>query len=403
MVWKARQIDGNNVLSVYHNVSYFARQMREDPRPVLIEARTFRIRGHEEASGTDYVPPELIKSWQRRDPVMQYALWLEQEGFLDKSAQESVRARVSADIEEAVSEAFDAPLPQADTQQELADVYASPTEPSSLALPAVPTLRKQRFIDVIRDTLKEEMELNEKIILMGQDIGAYGGVFKATEGLIEAFGSKRVRNTPLCESAVLGAALGLAIRGFRPVVEMQFADFVSCGFNQIVNNLAKTHYRWAQAVPVLIRMPTGAGLGAGPFHSQSTEAWFFHTPGLKLLYPSSVWEARGLLSAALRDPNPCLFFEHKALYRSLSEEVPTDLYTVDIGKAKLVTQRHRSHHYYLRHGRTLGSRSDSSLWTRNRAYRSSYATPLGQRNCGSFCSKNPSRTHPSTRLVIQEV
>ena len=331
---EARAIDGNNVLSVYHNVRYFADQIRAAPRPVLLEARTFRVRGHEEASGTKYVPDELIKHWEQRDPLGQYMLWLEHEGFLDRGAQDEIDDKVKEAIEEAVQEAFAAPLPEADTMRELSDVYA-PADASTIpALPSRPTLHSQRFIDAIRLTLEEEMRANDQIILMGQDIGSYGGVFKATEGLIEVFGAERVRNTPLCESAVLGAALGLAIRGFRPVVEMQFADFVSCGFNQIVNNFAKTYYRWAQPVGVVVRMPTGAGLGGGPFHSQSTEAWFMHTPGLKVLYPSSVWDARGLLSAALREPNPCLFFEHKALYRSLSEEIPTERYITEIGKAK---------------------------------------------------------------------
>ena len=333
---EARQIDGNNVLSVYHNLRYFADQIRVEPRPVLLEARTFRVRGHEEASGTKYVPDELIRYWEQRDPIAQYALWLELEGFLDRSSQGEVADRVGDAIEEAVRSAFAAPLPEAHAARECRDVYAPIDASRSLSLPAHPTLGSMRFIDAIRLTLEEEMREHEDIILMGQDIGAYGGVFKATEGLIEAFGGDRVRNTPLCESAVLGAALGLAIRGYRPVVEMQFADFVSCGFNQIVNNLAKTHYRWGQSVGVVVRMPTGAGLGAGPFHSQSTEAWFTHTPGLKVVYPSSVWDARGLLSAALREPNPCLFFEHKGLYRSLREEVPIERYTTEIGVANLV-------------------------------------------------------------------
>ena len=333
---EARQIDGNNVLTVYHNVSYFAQQIRSDPRPVLIEAMTFRIRGHEEASGTSYVPETLTEAWAQRDPIAQYTYWLEEEGFLDNNYKKKLRQGVENEIEEALQRAFSSPLPVADEQVERADVYAPSS--SSDRLPSKPELKPSRLIDAIRTGLQQAMSQNEKIILMGQDIATYGGVFKATEGLLEQFGSDRVRNTPLCESAVLGAALGLSIRGFRPVVEMQFADFVSCGFNQIVNNLAKTHYRWGQSAPVLVRMPTGAGLGAGPFHSQSTEAWFFHTPGLKILYPSSVWDAKGLLLAALEEPNPCLFYEHKALYRSLSEDIPTSPYTIEIGKAKCVRQ-----------------------------------------------------------------
>ena len=327
---EARKVDGNNVLSVYHNVRYFVGRMREQPQPVLIEATTFRMRGHEEASGTAYVPEEQLAHWARRDPLAQYTLWLEKEGFLSDLEKETVEEQVSRKISAAIEEAFAEELPVANKTTEYSDVYAlgtpSPIRPSGKK-------EKLRFVDAVRTALGQAMESDEKILLMGQDIATYGGVFKATEGLLERFGRERVRNTPLCESAVIGAALGLAIEGMRPVVEMQFADFVSCGFNQVVNNLAKTHYRWGQPVGILLRLPTGAGLGAGPFHSQSTEAWFFHTPGLKILYPSTVYDAKGLLLAALREPNPCLFFEHKALYRSISEEIPTAPYTVEIGTA----------------------------------------------------------------------
>ena len=331
---EARKIDGNNVLSVYHNVKYFAKKIREKPKPVLIEATTFRIRGHEEASGTSYVPKSLLTYWEKRDPVSQYELWLEQEGFINDLEKESIETRISNQIETAIEKAFVEELPVADEVAEHSDVYAVRETP--LLQPSSTKKEKLRFVDAIRTALLQGMEIDKKVLLMGQDIATYGGVFKVTEGLLDRFGNDRVRNTPLCESAVVGAALGLAVEGFRPVVEMQFADFISCGFNQVVNNLAKTHYRWGQSVGVVLRLPTGAGLGAGPFHSQSTEAWFFHTPGLKILYPSSVYDAKGLLLSALSEPNPCLFFEHKALYRSLSEEIPTSPYTIEIGKANCV-------------------------------------------------------------------
>lgn len=328
---EARKIDGNNVLSVYHNVRYYADRMRKASAPVLIEAITFRMRGHEEASGTAYVPKKLTKYWAARDPIAQYTLWLEQEDMLSETYKAAVHKRINAEISEAIATAFTEKLPVAHSATEHKDVYA-PSEPRLLS-PASHRLHKLRFIDAIREGLIQGMEQNDQTLLMGQDIATYGGVFKVTEGLLKRFGPDRVRNTPLCESGVLGAALGLAIQGMRPIVEMQFADFVSCGFNQIINNWAKLYYRWGQSAGILLRLPTGAGVGAGPFHSQSTEAWFFHTPGLKILYPATVQDAKGLLLAALQDPNPCLFFEHKALYRSLSEEIPVDPYTVEIGKA----------------------------------------------------------------------
>jgi 2-oxoisovalerate dehydrogenase E1 component len=177
------------------------------------------------------------------------------------------------------------------------------------------------------------MKKHDNLVLMGQDIAEYGGVFKVTEGFVNEFGKERVRNTPLCESAIVGAALGLSIKGYKSMVEMQFADFVTCGFNQIVNNLAKIHYRWGQNADVVVRMPCGGGVGAGPFHSQSNEAWFTHVPGLKVVYPATPRDAKGLLISSFEDPNPVLFFEHKALYRSITGDVPGGYYNIPIGKA----------------------------------------------------------------------
>ena len=353
---EARRVDGNNVLSVYHHVHYYAEQIRKGGGPVLLEAMTFRMRGHEEASGTAYVPKALTEHWGGRDPIGQYELWLKKEGVLSEKREALLRKRAEEQVEEAVREAFvDSPPSQKsqtsqtsqiaqksqdihvpDVVEEEGDVYASAGRPFQHNTGV--GRHKMRFVDAIREALAQGLERDKELVLMGQDIAAYGGVFKATEGFAERFGTDRVRNTPLCESVVIGAALGLAMQGMRAVVELQFADFVSCGFNQVVNNLAKVHYRWGQKAGVVLRLPTGAGLRAGPFHSQSNEAWFMHTPGLKVLYPSSAWDAKGLLLAALEDNSPCIFFEHKALYRSISEEIPTNIYTTEIGKARRVRE-----------------------------------------------------------------
>ncbi len=328
------QVDGNNILEVYTTVSRVADEVRRTRRPVLLEAMTFRMRGHEEASGTKYVPTELIDGWKRKDPVDNYERFLLETGILDKARVASTRARLKTLISEEWDRSAAGRDPAPDTDAELRDVY------STAAFPAVePNTSQQttrRFVNAIQEGLRQAMERDPKLVLMGQDIAEYGGVFKVTEGFVEQFGKDRVRNTPLCESAILGAALGLSIAGRASMVEMQFADFVSCGFNQIVNNLAKTHYRWGQGANVVVRMPTGAGVGAGPFHSQSTEAWFTHVPGLKVVYPSTPFDAKGLLTASLAEPNPVLFFEHKYLYRSIEGPVPDEYYTLPIGTAAVV-------------------------------------------------------------------
>lgn len=329
---RALSIDGNNVLEVYRTVRQLAAELRARPEPVLLECRTFRVRGHEEASGTKYVPDELIEKWARRDPVSNYERFLLNAGLLDNEQVQRTHQSITEEIDAALAEAFAEGPPPAHVAAELNDVYAPAPQRSQPA--AEPTSRR-RFVDAVSEGLRQAMEHHDRLVLMGQDIAEYGGVFKITEGFVEAFGRGRVRNTPLCESAIIGAALGLSLRGYKSMVEMQFADFVSCGFNQIVNNLAKVHYRWGHAADVVIRLPTGAGVGAGPFHSQSNEAWFFHTPGLKILYPATPADAKGLLLAAFEDPNPILYFEHKALYRSLRDEVPTGYYTTEIGKARL--------------------------------------------------------------------
>ena len=329
------QVDGNNVLDVYHAVAELAQRMRRTPAPVLLECMTFRMRGHEEASGTKYVPPELLAAWAKKDPLDTYEAYLLRSGLLSPAAVAQLRKSTKARIESA----WDQVLAESDllpnVAEELGDVYA-PWVADRVAPPAGGSCSSKRFLDALSDGLRQAMQRDPALVLMGQDIAEYGGAFKVTEGFVQDFGKERVRNTPLCESAILGAALGLAIGGRPSVVEMQFADFVSCGFNQIVNNLAKTHYRWGQPVNVTVRMPTGAGTAAGPFHSQSNEAWFTHVPGLKVVYPATPADAKGLLAASVTDPNPVIFFEHKQLYRSVEGPVPDDYYTLPLGEAKVV-------------------------------------------------------------------
>lgn len=328
-------IDGNNILEVYHVVQALSQKIRETGRPVLLECETFRMRGHEEASGTKYVPDELMETWRERDPILRYETWLKEQKILSNEQIDHIRDEAKQKIADAVEAAFDAESVSPNQAQELADVYA----PSAVTT-TVPeeTSREIRFVDAIQEGLRMAMEKHPNLVLMGQDIAEYGGVFKITEGFVERFGKGRVRNTPICEAAIVGIGLGLSLAGKKAMVEMQFADFVSCGFNQIVNNLAKTHYRWGHATDVVVRMPTGGGVGAGPFHSQSIEGWFTHVPGVKIVYPASPEDAKGLLIAALEDPNPVLFFEHKALYRSLTGPVSESWYTTEIGKAKVVNE-----------------------------------------------------------------
>jgi 2-oxoisovalerate dehydrogenase E1 component len=332
---EAVSIDGNNILEVYETIRLLAENIRVNNRPVLVECRTFRMRGHEEASGTKYVPKELMETWAKKDPVENYEKFLLQEGVIDDSYVQEIRKAIKNEIETGLEKAFAESHPVANTELEFNDVHAPHSQ--IVVTPSSDKKSEKRFIDAISDGLRQSMEKHDNLVLMGQDIAEYGGVFKITEGFVEKFGKPRVRNTPICESAILGAGLGLSIKGMKAMVEMQFADFVTEGFTQIINNLAKSHWRWGQPSDVVVRMPTGAGTAAGPFHSQSNEAWFFHTPGLKIVYPSNPYDAKGLLCAAFEDPNPYLYFEHKLLYRSVKEMVPDDYYTVEVGKAKWVS------------------------------------------------------------------
>jgi 2-oxoisovalerate dehydrogenase E1 component len=332
----AYQIDGNNILDVVSSIRQIADSIRKKPRPFLLECMTFRMRGHEEASGTKYYPDGIQDEWMKKDPVRNYELFLLEENVLNQAIIDQYTSEIKQEIQDGLDQAYAEPKIVPNTEEELNDLFA-PYQPV-IQHPASETKTEKRLIDAISDGLRQSMEKHPNLVLMGQDIAEYGGVFKITEGFVEQFGNKRVRNTPLCESAIIGAGLGLSINGMKAMVEMQFADFVTCGFNQIVNNLAKIHWRWGQHADVVVRMPTGAGVAAGPFHSQSNEAWFVHTPGLKVVYPAFPSDAKGLLAAAIEDPNPVIFFEHKFLYRSLKEDVYDDYYTLEIGKARTVKQ-----------------------------------------------------------------
>ncbi len=328
-------IDGNNILEVYSKISELAVSMRQNPRPVLLEFKTFRMRGHEEASGTKYVPKELMEAWGKKDPLVNFQAFLKAEGLLTEEMEVAFKSEIVKEINDNLKIAFDEPKITVDLENELNDVFlASNNEvvaPNS-------EMKNIRLVDAVYEGLKQAMEKHDDLVIMGQDIAEYGGVFKITDGFLEKFGKHRVRNTPICESAIVSAAYGLSVTGIKSVMEMQFADFVSSGFNPIVNLLAKSNYRWGQNADVVVRMPCGAGVAAGPFHSQTNEAWFTTVPGLKVVYPAFPADAKGLLTTAINDPNPVLFFEHKALYRSVYQDVPTDYYTLPLGKAAVLKE-----------------------------------------------------------------
>ena len=330
------QVDGNNVLEIYETIKNLRKKIINGAGPFLVEALTFRVRGHEEASGVKYVPENLIKKWKKKDPILQLEKKLIKDSIVTKDYINNIELDFSQKILPVIEKALKSPLPSSSEKDELKDVYKQNS--FKFISSKNNNLKNKRFVDAISDCLYEKMKSDSKVLIMGQDIAGYGGVFKVTEGFVEEFGDDRIRNTPIIESGVIGTAMGLAIEGFKPIVEMQFADFVSVGFSQIVNNLAKTFYRWNQSINVTLRLPTGAGIGAGPFHSQSNESWFYHVPGLKLVYPSNPIDAKGLLLSSIDDENPVLFFEHKALYRSVKAEVEDGNYHIPIGKAKKVIE-----------------------------------------------------------------
>jgi 2-oxoisovalerate dehydrogenase E1 component len=328
-------IDGNNIIEVYSKVMKLTESIRKRPRPILIEFKTFRMRGHEEASGTKYVPKALLNEWAAKDPVLNYANYLLKEGLLTEKEDTVIKASFSKEINENLKKAFDEVEVKADITTELNDVY------KGFVYQEVKSKNKSkeiRFVDAISDGLRQSMKKHKDLVIMGQDVADYGGVFKITDGFLKEFGKERVRNTPICESAIIEAAMGLSICGIKSVVELQFADFVTSGFNPVVNYLAKSYYRWQQNADVVLRMPCGAGVAAGPFHSQTNEAWFTKTPGLKVVYPAFPYDAKGLLATAINDPNPILFFEHKALYRTIRQDVPMDYYTIPFGNASVLKE-----------------------------------------------------------------
>lgn len=331
---KSKIIDGNNILEVYETIKEIKASMAENPEPWLIECKTFRMRGHEEASGTKYVPKDLMDAWALKDPIKNYEQHLIAQGIIDQEYIDQTRAILKQEINATVEQAFAEENITPVLAQEIADVYQSYEAP--VQSPDHGSTEELRYVDAISKGLDMAMDAHDNLVIMGQDVADYGGVFKITEGFMDRYGKDRVRNTPICESAIVGIGIGLSLKGQKAMVEMQFSDFVTCAFNQIVNNVAKLHYRWGHAPDMVIRMPSGAGVAAGPFHSQSTEAWFTHVPGLKIVYPSNPADAKGLLLAAIEDPNPVLYFEHKALYRNISADVPTNYYTTPIGKAELV-------------------------------------------------------------------
>ena len=328
-------LDGNNIIEVYTKVQKLAESMRKRPRPILLEFKTFRMRGHEEASGTKYVPEKLMQEWEAKDPITNFRNYLIEKKILSEAKNEAITNKIKKEIDDALELAYAEPTIVPDESIELNDVYKpfqyQEVKPNSVS-------KEIRFIDAISDGLRQSMQKHKDLVIMGQDIAEYGGVFKITDGFAKEFGTDRVRNTPICESAIVEAAMGLSIAGIKSVVEMQFADFVSSGFNPIVNYLAKSQYRWNQNADVVVRMPCGAGVGAGPFHSQTNEAWFTKTPGLKVVYPAFPYDAKGLLATAINDPNPVLYFEHKALYRNIRQEVPTDYFTIPFGQASLLKE-----------------------------------------------------------------
>ena len=379
-------IDGNNILEVYTKVKALSKSIRQRPRPVLLEFKTFRMRGHEEASGTKYVPQQLLDEWGAKDPIENYLQYLKSQELISEVEEVALKQGILKEIDENLQRAFEEDIVQSTLTNELNDVYKEFVYQEVKENNEVASIR---LVDAISQGLRQSMERHSNLVLLGQDIADYGGVFKITEGFVEAFGPERVRNTPICESGIVSAAMGLSLNNMKVMVEMQFADFVSSGFNPIVNYLAKVHYRWNEPADVVIRMPCGAGVGAGPFHSQTNEAWFTKTPGLKIVYPAFPYDAKGLLATAINDPNPVLFFEHKALYRSIYQDVPESYYTLPFGKANLLANRRIYHHCYIRCGGALGvgNPGKTSRYFR-RSDRPKNLTTFRHRNCIYLCEEN---------------
>ena len=326
-------VDGNNIIDVYRILSKVSKSIRNDPKPILLEFKTFRIKGHEEASGQEYIENSLIDQWAKKDPIKNYEKFLLKEKIISNDSIKKTRNKIAKEIDINWKDANSLPEVNFNQQKELLDVFKD--NKATIIDNNTNSSENIRFVDSIKNGIDEAMEEHDNLVIMGQDIAEYGGVFKITEGLIDKYGKNRVFNTPLCESSILSASYGMSIGGFKTIVEMQFSDFISSGFTSIVNLIAKSNYRWSQNSDIVVRMPCGGGVGAGPFHSQTNEVWFTKVPGLKIVYPAFPSDAKGLLHSSIDDPNPVLFFEHKNLYRTIREDVKKDRYTLELGKGKI--------------------------------------------------------------------
>ena len=341
----AETVDGNDPDAMATTVARAVARARAGRGPTLIEALLGRLRGHSEGDDSlKVVPASELARYRAEDPVPAYAHRLEASGAVERSDLARVEERVGELVEAAIAAGLEAETPRPTTalRSALAPAEDAAVTPQvDVEPPPLPFERRRpqlqvepsTYVAAIHRALTEEMERDPAVVLMGQDIGVFEGAFRATRGLHERW-PERVLDTPIAESGAIGVAIGAALFGYRPIVEMQFADFVSCGFNQLVNVAAKLYYRWQVACPIVVRLPSGGGVGAGPFHSQNPEAWFAHVAGLKVVCPSTAVDARGLLKAAIRDPNPVIFLEHKYLYRRIKEPLPEGDGTTSIGVAR---------------------------------------------------------------------
>jgi 2-oxoisovalerate dehydrogenase E1 component len=334
----AETVDGNDPDAMAEAFRRAVDRARAGEGPTLLEAMLGRMRGHSEGDDSlKVVPADELAGYRAGDPVPTYARRLEEEGVMDAALRERLEKRIAEMVETAISRAIDAPPPPDEVA--LRPVFA-PVPPQREVREAPAVLRERpagetTYVDAINQALREEMERDESVILMGQDIGAFEGAFRTTRGL-HARWPERVLDTPIAESGTIGIAIGAALLGYRPVVEMQFGDFISCGFNQLVNVAAKLYYRWQVPCPIVVRLPSGGGVGAGPFHSQNDEGWFAQTAGIKVVCPATAEDAMGLLKAAIRDPNPVMVFEHKFLYRRIKSPLPQGDGVARIGEARVM-------------------------------------------------------------------
>lgn len=332
---KSFSLDGNDFELLLNKLKEIKSYVIQEQKPVLIEFKTFRVRGHEEASGTAYIPQDLIDKWKKKDPLERLRKTLIKSKIQTKAQLEKLESESHTFVKEKWYNALKNNEVRKFTNDEEKDVFDAEISISS-DLSSEHNEQEIRFVDAISKALLHALRKDDRLVIMGQDIAEYGGVFKITDGFIDEFGAGRIRNTPLCESSIIEASYGLGISGIPSIVELQFGDFISSGFNPVVNLLAKSHYRWGQNAPIVLRIPCGGGVGAGPFHSQSNESWFTTTPGLKVVYPSNPADAYQLLLSSIKDPNPVLFYEHKKLYRSSKGTVNYTDEKLELGKARWI-------------------------------------------------------------------